>query len=166
MLTAETHIQTERPSRYLVQLCKHADSINHKILHLHASKAQARPEVQHVEWSDTDGTLTFSWGRCTMQAGPDNGGHCSPKPGASPVADAFTGFPPTGIAFLAGLAADNAKTYFNANRDTYTNDLAVPLRALVVAVGERLRDTAVPDVCFEPSTGKSLFRINRDTRFS
>src|SRR6266567_2836757 len=43
MLTAETHIQTERPSRYLVQLCKHADGINHKILHLHASKAQARP---------------------------------------------------------------------------------------------------------------------------
>ncbi|SRR6266566_2122412 len=71
MLTAETHIQTERPSRYLVQLCKHADGINHKILHLHASKAQARPEVQHVEWSDADGTLTFSWGRCTMQAGPD-----------------------------------------------------------------------------------------------
>ena len=71
MLTAETHIQTERPSRYLVQLCKHADSINHKILHRHASKAQARLEVLDVEWSDADGTLTFSWGRCTMQAGPD-----------------------------------------------------------------------------------------------
>ncbi|HEX5299878.1 MAG TPA: DUF2461 domain-containing protein [Streptosporangiaceae bacterium] len=82
------------------------------------------------------------------------------------MADTFTGFPPGGIAFLAGLAADNAKTYFNANRDTYTNDLAAPLRALVVAVGERLRDTTVPDVCFEPSVGKSLFRINRDTRFS
>jgi hypothetical protein len=27
--------------------------------------------VQHVEWSDTDGTLVFSWARCTMQAGPD-----------------------------------------------------------------------------------------------
>jgi len=27
--------------------------------------------VQHVEWSDTDGTLTFSCGRSTMQAGPD-----------------------------------------------------------------------------------------------
>jgi len=82
------------------------------------------------------------------------------------VADAFTGFPPGSIAFLAGLAADNTTTYFNTNRDTYTNDLAAPLRALVVAVGERLRDTAVPDVCFEPSVGKSLFRINRDTRFS
>jgi uncharacterized protein (TIGR02453 family) len=82
------------------------------------------------------------------------------------VADAFTEFPPTGIAFLAGLAADNAKTYFNANHSTYANDVAAPLRALVVAVGERLRDEAVQDVCFEPSVGKSLFRINCDTRFS
>jgi hypothetical protein len=71
MLTAETHIQTERPSRYLVQLCKHADSINDKILHFHASTAQSRPEVQHAEWSGTDGTLTFSGGRCTLHAGPD-----------------------------------------------------------------------------------------------
>ena len=70
MLTAEAHIQTEQPSRYLVQLCRHASLINHKILQHHAAKAQVRPEVQHVEWSDADGTLTFSWGRCTMQAGP------------------------------------------------------------------------------------------------
>lgn len=82
------------------------------------------------------------------------------------VADTFTGFPPAGIAFLAGLAADNARTYFNAHRGTYANDVAAPLRALVTDVGERLRDQAVPDLCFEPSTGKSLFRINRDTRFS
>jgi uncharacterized protein (TIGR02453 family) len=82
------------------------------------------------------------------------------------VADTFTGFPQSGIAFLAGLAADNSTAYFSANRGTYANDIAAPLRALVVAVGERLRDTAVPDIRFEPSTGKSLFRINRDTRFS
>lgn len=82
------------------------------------------------------------------------------------MADTFTGFPPGGIAFLAGLAAGNTRTYFDANRGTYANDVAAPLRALVVAVGERLRDKAVPDVCFEPSLGKSLFRINRDARFS
>jgi uncharacterized protein (TIGR02453 family) len=82
------------------------------------------------------------------------------------VADTFTGFPPGGIAFLAGLAADNSRTYFDAHRGTYANDIAAPLRALITAVGERLRDTAVPDLCFHPSTGKSLFRINRDTRFS
>ncbi len=70
MLTAEARIQAERPSRYLAQLCRHASSINHKILRLHAGKAQTSPEVRHVEWSDTDGTLTLSWGRCTLQAGP------------------------------------------------------------------------------------------------
>ncbi len=71
MLIAEAHIKTTQPSRYLIQLCRHANSINHKILRPHAGKAQVRPEIQHVEWSDTAGTLTFSWGRCTMQAGPD-----------------------------------------------------------------------------------------------
>ena len=70
MLTAEARIQTEHPSRYLTQLCQHANSINHKTLRLHAGKAQIRPEIQDIEWSDTDGTLTFSWGRCTMHAGP------------------------------------------------------------------------------------------------
>ena len=82
------------------------------------------------------------------------------------MADTFTGFTPGGIVFLAGLAADNTRTYFHANRGTYANNVAAPLRALFVAVGERLRDKAVPDVCFELSLGKSLFRINRDTRFS
>jgi uncharacterized protein (TIGR02453 family) len=82
------------------------------------------------------------------------------------VAEAFSGFPPSGIAFLAGLAADNTTTYFDRNRDTYASDVAAPLQALVVAVGERLRDRAGRDVCFDPTIGKSLFRINRDTRFS
>jgi len=82
------------------------------------------------------------------------------------VAETFTGFPPSGIAFLGGLAADNTKAYFDGNRDTYSDDVAAPLRALVVAVGQRLREGTGRDVCFEPTVGKSLFRINRDTRFS
>lgn len=55
------------------------------------------------------------------------------------MADAFTGFPPDGINFLAALTADNARTYFNANHGTYANDVAAPLRALVIAVGGRPR---------------------------
>jgi uncharacterized protein (TIGR02453 family) len=82
------------------------------------------------------------------------------------VAEVFSGFPPSGIAFLAGLAADNTKAYFDRNRGTYANDVAAPLRALVVAVGQRLRDRAGRGICFDPTVGKSLFRINRDTRFS
>ena len=80
--------------------------------------------------------------------------------------DTFTGFPPDGVAFLAGLAENNTKAYFDAHRDTYQRALAGPVRALVAEVGERLRDDAAPDLCFEPTVGKSLFRINRDTRFA
>jgi len=82
------------------------------------------------------------------------------------MAEAFTGFPPNGIDFLAGLAANNTKAYFDGNRGAYANDVAAPLRALVTAVGQRLCDGTGRDVCFEPAVGKSLFRINRDTRFS
>lgn len=71
MPSAEARVETEYPSRYLVRLCRHANNINHKLRHLHAGATQARPEVLHVEWSDTDGTLSLNWGRCVMQAGPD-----------------------------------------------------------------------------------------------
>jgi len=70
MLTAEARIKTGQADRYLIQLCRHANSINHKILHPRAGKAHVRPDV-HAECSGTDGTLTFSWGRCTLHAGPD-----------------------------------------------------------------------------------------------
>jgi hypothetical protein len=69
MPTAEARIPTGQPSRYLIQLCQHATSINHKILR-HAGRAQVRPDIQQVEWSESHGTLDLGWGRCTMQAGP------------------------------------------------------------------------------------------------
>lgn len=71
MLTAEAHIRTAHASRYLVQFCRHADNISHRLRHLHAGAVQARPEVLSVEWSETRGVLTLNWGRCTMQAGSD-----------------------------------------------------------------------------------------------
>lgn len=80
--------------------------------------------------------------------------------------DPFTGFPPEGVTFLAGLAETNTKTYFDAHRATYQHALARPVRALVDDVGARLRAEIAPDLCFEPTAGKSLFRINRDTRFT
>lgn len=74
MLTAQAHIQTEAPSRYLTQLCRHANKMNtnmHKLARLHGGTPQNRPQVQHVEWTDADGTLTLSIGRCTLHAGAD-----------------------------------------------------------------------------------------------
>ena len=69
MPAAEAHIQTGQPSRYLIQLCRHATSINHKMLR-HAGRPRVRPDIQRVEWSDTHGTLDLGCGRCTMQADP------------------------------------------------------------------------------------------------
>lgn len=71
MLTAETTIQTTNASRFLVQLCEHATKIGHGLRRLHARMSHARPEVLDVDWSDTHGTLTLSWGRCVLDADPE-----------------------------------------------------------------------------------------------
>lgn len=72
MPSAEARIETEHASRYLLQLCRHADNVTHRLGHLHAGAEETRPEVLHVERSgdDTDATLELNWGRCTMRAGP------------------------------------------------------------------------------------------------
>lgn len=79
MLTAEARVETERPSRYLVQLCKHFDNkgrhLGHRPRAHGGGDARALREMQavaaqaQVEWSDTQGTVSLPWGRCQMQAG-------------------------------------------------------------------------------------------------
>jgi hypothetical protein len=58
MLIAEASVQTERSSRYLVQLCQHINKVR-----------RAHPQMQaHVEWSDDRGVISFGSGRCTLRA--------------------------------------------------------------------------------------------------
>ena len=78
----------------------------------------------------------------------------------------FEGFGPDAMAFMAGLEADNTKRYFDEHRVVYDQQVATPLKQLVVAVGEQLADGPAPQIQFEPKIGKSMFRINRDLRFS
>ncbi|MDV9176697.1 DUF2218 domain-containing protein [Streptomyces sp. W16] len=84
MLTAEARVATERPGRYLVQLCKHFDNKGRHLGHrprAHSTDDDARsptthtlpelrPDQIHIEWTDTDGTLDLPWGRCTLRATP------------------------------------------------------------------------------------------------
>ncbi|WP_351237704.1 DUF2218 domain-containing protein, partial [Streptomyces sp. NPDC002133] len=74
MLIAEAHVRTDRPSRYLAQLCKRpgqmGEHIRHRSRRHHDGKTP--PQIQHVEWSDTHGTIDVGSGRCTLQAGPDS----------------------------------------------------------------------------------------------
>ncbi len=78
----------------------------------------------------------------------------------------FAGFGPGAVDFLEGLEADNSKAYFDDHRTIYDEQVATPLKQLVVAVGERLANGPAPDISYEPRIGRSMFRINRDLRFS
>lgn len=80
--------------------------------------------------------------------------------------DGFTGFPPQGLAFLKGLAENNHQSFFSAHRGEYEEGLLEPAKALVLALGTELQRRFSQDLRAEPKVGKSLFRINRDLRFS
>ncbi len=69
------------------------------------------------------------------------------------------------LRFLSSLATNNNKPWFDAHRSAYEQHLLAPARAFVEAAGEALRELA-PDVHAEPRVNGSIFRINRDTRFS
>lgn len=80
MPTAEARVETERPSRYLVQLCKHFSNKGRHLgrgFHGHPGgdgqalrEMQAVAEQAQVEWSDTEGHVALPWGRITLRATP------------------------------------------------------------------------------------------------
>jgi hypothetical protein len=72
MLTAEAQVQTGRPDRYLAQFCRHASQTGGRLRHRPRSHGDGgtRPEMRHVEWSETNGSLILNWGQCTLQATP------------------------------------------------------------------------------------------------
>lgn len=77
----------------------------------------------------------------------------------------MAGVPDETIAFLTALRRNNDKAWFDAHRDDYERVWLAPARDLVEAFGDELRRFA-PDVRAEPRVNRSIFRINRDTRFS
>jgi uncharacterized protein (TIGR02453 family) len=77
----------------------------------------------------------------------------------------FDGFPKQTLTFLRGLAENNDRDWFQAHRDDYEAYWLEPAKDFVVAAGEALERFA-PGVSAEPRVNGSIFRINRDTRFS
>lgn len=75
----------------------------------------------------------------------------------------FDGFRPAALQFLADLAANQSKPWFEANRSRYERDLVAPLRALVADLSAGFARRGVP-LSGDPM--KALFRIHRDVRFS
>src|SRR5215216_5284663 len=74
-------------------------------------------------------------------------------------------FPPDTLTFLDELRAHNDKQWFEANRSRYEAAYVAPAKAFVEAAGPHLQDI-VPGIRAEPNVLGSIFRINRDTRFS
>jgi hypothetical protein len=74
MPTSAARIETPQAARYLAMLSRHADAVTGRAsqhLHRHATTPDAHPRLRHVERSDTDATLHFDQGRCTIHVEPD-----------------------------------------------------------------------------------------------
>jgi uncharacterized protein (TIGR02453 family) len=69
------------------------------------------------------------------------------------MASGFRGWPEECQRFFIGLELDNSKRFFDANRNTYEDDVKAPMVALIESL--------------EPDYGPGkVFRPNRDVRFS
>lgn len=75
----------------------------------------------------------------------------------------FRGFSPAAIQFLADLAANTDRTWFQPRKAEYERLLKQPMEELVVALAVRFAAAGLP-LLADPK--RSPFRIYRDTRFS
>ncbi|MFZ5524285.1 MAG: DUF2461 domain-containing protein [Pseudomonadota bacterium] len=79
----------------------------------------------------------------------------------------FTGFPAETFHFMQELESNNNRDWFSANQDIYERAVIVPAQDFVAAFGIRARHI-YPGLVYDTrinGTG-SMFRMNRDTRFS
>jgi uncharacterized protein (TIGR02453 family) len=77
----------------------------------------------------------------------------------------FRGFSRETIAFFRGLKKNNTREWFESHRDIYEGCVLKPAQAFVVAMGRRLKEIS-PNIVAAPKINRSIFRLNRDTRFS
>ena len=77
----------------------------------------------------------------------------------------FQGFPEGTIAFLGAISVNNSREWFEAHRADYEHYYLEPALAFVEALGPRLQQIS-ETVQYEPRINGSLFRIQRDVRFS
>jgi uncharacterized protein (TIGR02453 family) len=83
---------------------------------------------------------------------------------AMPAAtETFTGFQPDAVQFLADLAANNDRAWFQPRKAEYERLLKGPLEALCVAMADRFAAAGLP---FSADPARSPFRIYRDVRFA
>ncbi len=77
----------------------------------------------------------------------------------------FKGFPEEAVEFYEELVKNNTKEWFDAHKQDYERFVLEPARDFVYEMGKLLKKIA-PGVVADPRVNQSIFRINRDTRFS
>ena len=82
---------------------------------------------------------------------------------ADEPAPTFEGFSKEMFKFLHGLKKNNNKAWFEAHRYDYEQYLREPSKALAYAMGTYFSEHKMPVI---GNAKTSLFRINRDIRFS
>jgi len=75
----------------------------------------------------------------------------------------FTGFRPEAIDFLAELAQNNDRSWFQPRKAEYEGLLKEPMEAFVGALADAFDERGVP---LQADPKRSIFRIYRDTRFA
>lgn len=78
----------------------------------------------------------------------------------------MTYFTPKTLRFLADLAANNRRDWFEAHRPAYERDVRTPALRLITAMETLIREVHPAFMASPKKVGGSLFRIHRDTRFS
>ena len=79
--------------------------------------------------------------------------------------DAPFSIPEEALSFFSALERNNNKAWFDKNRAKYQENVLEPLKFLVMALGSAL-SKKLPGLKYEPRVNGSIFRINRDIRFS
>lgn len=77
----------------------------------------------------------------------------------------FQGFSKETVSFFKKLKKYNTREWFEGNRDIYEKHVLEPAKAFVSAMGPGLKRIS-PHIVVAPKVNKSIFRLNRDTRFS
>ena len=77
----------------------------------------------------------------------------------------FDGFPPAAVTFFKQLQNNNNKTWFDAHKPDYQMYVIEPAQGFIEEMGAKLKQLS-PGIHAEPRVNRSIFRINRDTRFS